>query len=123
MVSFDAIVTAAQAMQTDAGGQVLENELVFNLNVDGSPVLFYDNALTLGPSSTSTSGPTIQPYNNSVLLTAGSHDLFIQLDDEQRVLETVSEPSTCLFLLITLGAGFVWKLPAARAICGLGSPS
>jgi hypothetical protein len=114
-VSFDAIISAAQAMQTDAGGQVLENELTLNLNVDGTPVVFYDNPLTLGPSSTYSSSLTDQPYDGTVALAAGSHDLYIELDDEQQVLETVvPEPSTCLLLLMTLGAGLAWKMSATR---------
>jgi hypothetical protein len=113
-VSFGALLTAAQSMETDAGGQVLENELIFNLNVDGSPVLFYDNPLTLGPSSFSSSGPTDLSYSDSVSLSAGPHNLYIELDDEQQVLEVapVPEPSTYLLLVIALGAGFLWKLRA-----------
>jgi hypothetical protein len=108
-------LSAAQAMQTDAGGQVLENELTLNLNVDGTPVVFYDNPLTLGPSSTYSSSLTDQPYDGTVALAAGSHDLYIELDDEQQVLETVvPEPSTCLLLLMTLGAGLAWKMSATR---------
>jgi hypothetical protein len=121
-VSFGAIIAAAQALQTDAGGQVLENELTFNLNVDGNSVLFYDNPLTLGPSASLTTG-TVPGYSlsDSVSLTAGSHDLYIELDSEQDVLETaVPEPSTYVLLLITFGAGLGWKRRAVGAICGRG---
>jgi hypothetical protein len=114
-VSFGALITAAQSMETDANGQVLENELIFNLNVDGSTVLFYDSPLTLGPSSTYESGPSVLPENNSIDLSAGSHDLFIELDDEQQVLE-VPEPSTYLLLRIPLGAGFLRRLPVFAAV-------
>jgi hypothetical protein len=112
LVSFGAIIDAAQTLQTDAGGQVLENELIFNLNVDGNGVLLYDSPLTLGPSAYLATG-TGPDYalNNSVDLTAGQHDLYIELDGEQDVLETTvpEQPSTCLLLLTTFGAGLVWK--------------
>jgi len=113
-VTFGAIIAAAQAMQTDAGGQVLEDEVTFNLNVDGSSVLVYDNALTLGPSgflSTSAS-PTL---SSGISLTSGSHDLYIELDDEQEVLEMPAPDGgrTVLLLLAALGS-----LAAVGAGCG-----
>ena len=125
-VSLGAVISTAQAMTTDAGGQVLENELIFNLNVDGNPVLLFDNPLTQGPSAMSETGtgPDGSTLDSSVDLTAGSHDLYIELDSEQQVLETaVPEPSTYILFLITFGAGLAWKRQAFRGLCGTGSSS
>jgi len=118
-VSLNALFTAAQDMETDAGGQVLENEVIFNLNVDSSPALVYDNPLSLGPSASYSTGVTTN-LSASVDLSAGSHDLYIELDSEQQVLETTvpDHGRTCLLLLSALGL-----LAAVRAICGTGSSS
>jgi hypothetical protein len=116
-VSFGAGISAAQSMQTDAYGQVLENEVTFNLNVSGTPTLFYDNAITLGPNGTLATSAT-PTLNDSINLTAGTYDLYIELDDEQQVLETPDEGQTCLLLLLALSL-----LASARAMGGRGSLS
>ena len=116
-VSFSAGVSTVQSMLTDASGQVLENEVTFNLNVDGSSTLFYDNALTLGPNGTLTTGAT-PTLSDSINLSAGTHDLYIELDDEQQVLETPDEGPTCLLLLVALSS-----LASARAMGGRGTLS
>jgi len=116
-VSLSAVITAAQAMQTDAGGQVLEDEVTFNLNVDGTNTLFYDNPLTLGPSAFFSTGanPTL---SDSLNLGAGAHDLYIEVDDEQQVLETPDHGQTFLLLL-----GAWSSLAMVKAFCGRGSSS
>lgn len=114
-VTISAMLTAAQTMMTDAGGQVLNNELIFDLNVDGNNVLFYDNPLVLGSSASSESGPSPIPLSDVINLSAGEHDVFVFVDSEQQVLETsaVPEPGTML-------TGILLLLPfGSRALRGL----
>jgi hypothetical protein len=119
-VSLGAVITAAQSMQTDAGGQVLQNEVIFGLYVDSSasPSLFYDNALTLGPGSFYSTGPSPFSLSASIDLGAGSHDVYLELDDEQQVLETSAPDggNTCLILAAALGS-----LAAVKAMGGRGA--
>jgi hypothetical protein len=48
-VSFDALVVYALAVQTDTSGVLGEAEAIFLLQVDGTPVLFFQDLLSAGP--------------------------------------------------------------------------
>ena len=122
-VTFNLGISATQGLMTDAGGQVLEDEVVANLNVDGSPLLFYDNALTLGPDATLDTGTVTPTLNGSLALGPGTYDLYLELFDEQQGLETTPEPADLQVMLICavgLGMRRAWGMPAVRRWRGAG---
>ena len=122
-VTFNLGISATQGLTTDAGGQVLEDEVVANLNVNGNPLLFYDNNLTLGPDATLDTGTVTPTLNGSLALGPGTYDLYLELDDEQQVLETTPEPAEVHILMVfTIGLGLQlgWRRMAARKLRGAG---
>jgi hypothetical protein len=119
-VSLSTGIVSSQASATDSGGQVLENEVIFALDVDSppSPTLSYDNKLPyLGPNSSAFEGG-LQTLTGSLTLAAGPHDLYIELDDEQQVVETTAPDYANTFLLLLAAVG---SLAAARVMGGRSS--
>jgi hypothetical protein len=97
-VTFGAAINSLLQGAADANGQVLDDETVVNLQVDGSPVLFFDDSQTLNPGQTlyDLQTPTL---TDTVNLASGSHDLFIELDTEQQALEVIPEMPNVTLLL------------------------
>jgi hypothetical protein len=119
-VSFGALLSAAQDLMTDAGGQVLEDEVIFNLLVNGTPVLFYDSPLTLGPSST-LSRSASPSLNGSMDLSTDpsvTNTLYIEVDAEDQVVEveTPDGGGSALMLLAVLGILAPAGIMARKAI-------
>jgi hypothetical protein len=101
-VQFAAMLPAVQSLMTDEFGMQATSELVFDLSIDGMPVLFQDSPLSIGPSSSLSNSGTWN-LNNSVTLNAGqAYTLVLQLDAESSGINTIPEPAT--FSLIAGGA-------------------
>jgi len=111
-VAFNLVASATQSLETDAGGQVLADEVILNLNVNGNSTLFYDNNLTLGPSSQFDTGTVSPTLSGSLSLAAGSYDLYLELDNEDLAVEATPEPSNLhAMLLVSMagGVGLWWR--------------
>lgn len=98
-VQFSAILPFAQSLMTDVYGVQATSEVIFDLTVNGSGVLFLDSPLVIGSStSVATSGsPTL---TNSMILTAGqTYDLYVEVDAESSGINLTPEPATLSLLL------------------------
>lgn len=98
-VQFAVTLPYSQSLMTDIYGVQATSEVIFDLSVDGSVVLFFDSPLAIGPSSSlATSGsPTL---TNSMTLTAGqTYDLYMEDDSESSGINTTPEPATLTLLL------------------------
>lgn len=102
-VQLKALLDYTQSLSTTGGGISASSEVIFNVllpDVNGSPVLFFDNLLTIGPhDSMSTMGtPALSAF---VTLDPGTTYNFIaEVDSESSGLSQVPEPSS-LFLVLT----------------------
>ena len=98
-VQFSATLPYAQSLMTDIYGVQATSEVIFDLTMDGSVVLFLDSPLAIGPStSLATAGsPTL---TNSMTLTAGQiYDLYLEIDSESSGINATPEPATLTLLL------------------------
>lgn len=98
-VQFSAMFPYAQSLMTDIYGVQATSEVILDLSIDGSAVLFFDSPLVIGPSaSLATSGsPTL---TNSMTLTAGqTYDLYLEIDSESSGINATPEPATLTLLL------------------------
>ena len=98
-VQFSVALPYSQSLMTDIYGVQATSEVIFDLTVDGSTVLFLDSPFAIGPStSLATSGsPTL---TNSMTLTAGqTYDLYMEVDSESSGINTTPEPATLTLLL------------------------
>jgi hypothetical protein len=113
-VTFNATLTGNQSLTTDAAGLGLNSEIVFNLVLPGTgSVLFLDNPLSVGPSS-SLVAPYSSTLTNSVsLMTNTDYTLIAAVDAESAGFNYAPEPSipflTEFGLFAALFAGRVWR--------------
>jgi hypothetical protein len=104
-VDFAASLSGNQSLLTDGGGESAKSEIAFSLllpDVSSSPLLFYDNSLSIGPDSF-----LISPYGNtlsdSVVLQANTPYLLIgNVDSESSGLNVVPEPSLAVLTALAL---------------------
>ena len=109
-VGFAAALTGDQSLVTNGGGESAKSEIVFSLllpGVSGSPLLFYDNPLSIGPDSS-----VISPYSDtltdSVMLKANTPYLLIgNVDSESSGLNIIPEPSLAVLTALALSALWV----------------
>ena len=104
-VAFGIDVAGILNVMTDGCGVLAETETIFNLQVDGDPVLFHERLLSIGPSDARTLSFGTR-LTNTVMLDAGlSHSLILQADSESRgVVGVVPEPATGALLITGLVA-------------------
>ena len=102
-VQLRALLDYTQSLSTTGGGVSASSEDIFNLllpEVSGSPVLFFDNLLTIGPND-SMSAMGTRTLSAFVTLDPGTTYNFIaEVDSESSGLSQVPEPSS-LFLVLT----------------------
>jgi hypothetical protein len=119
-VTFGALLSSVLSAQADAGGQVLQNDDIFNLDVDGTTVLSFDDQELAGPDGFAADAMNPILSGTISLDSSVAHDLFISLEyDPQAEEMPVPEPGAT-WLLLLLGGGFLaavqmWikKTPAA----------
>ena len=116
-VDFSADVSGQLNVLTDANGVSARTETIFNLNVDGDPVLFQDRILDIGPNDAQTqlfadglSGSMSLDYDTPYFL-------LLRVDSESFAVNA-PEPSTITLLGLGLGAAV-----AARRIRTARRPS
>ncbi len=104
-VAFGALLESSLVADADAGGQVLQNDDIFNLDVDGTSVLsFFDQALA-GPDGfdADTQNPNL---NETISLDSSEeHDVVISLEYDPQALETIVPDAGPTWLLLVLGVG------------------
>jgi len=107
-VTFKATLNINQFLQTNFQGLNAFSEVIFQLqlpDLPDQPLLFFDNPISIGPSSTSNfaSSPTLT--GTVTLETNTSYTLIAEVDSESSGLNEIPEPS--LLLLDGFGAGIV----------------
>jgi len=98
-VQFNAMFPYAQTLMTDVYGVQATSEVILDLSIDGSVVLFFDSPLAIGPSTSLAinGSPTL---TNSMTLTAGqTYDLYLEIDSESSGINATPEPATLSLLL------------------------
>lgn len=111
-VDFSVDISGNLNVFTDGGGLEAFAETIFNLEVDGNPVLLDDRMFDIGPSSAQAQSFSAH-LTNMVLLDAGvSHFLILQADSESRA--QAPEPASSALLALGLGA-LLWRV--RRSTC------
>ncbi|CAH1086144.1 hypothetical protein [Candidatus Nitrotoga sp. 1052] len=113
-VQFAIDISGLLNVMTDAFGLFAQTETVFTLEVDGTPILFHNDLLSIGPSDSDTRSFSTH-LSNTVTLAAFdldglplSHSLLLEAETDPRGM-VVPEPPVGLLLITGLAA-----LAAAR---------
>jgi hypothetical protein len=112
-VTFSTNISGNLAVSTDPSGLLAQTEAIFNLQLDGVPILFFDSPLMGGPSS-SVSSSFSQFLSITIPLTFGT-PYFVDggSDSETKIVSSTPEPSTAfLFSIILLSAAAWWGVAA-----------
>jgi MYXO-CTERM domain-containing protein len=109
-VVISADITGSLHVATDATGVLAQGEIVYNLLVDGNPVLFHDDLLSVGPSTTQDQAVS-QTLTATITLQFDTPYSFLsEVDAESRAITApVPEPGTWLLALAGLGLPASWK--------------
>lgn len=105
-VQFDIDISGLLNVMTSGCGLAASTEVVFTLEVDGTPILFFNTLLSIGPDDSDMLAFATH-LSNTMMLDAGSHFLLLEADSESSGL--VPEPPAGLLLVAGLAA-----LAAAR---------
>jgi hypothetical protein len=106
-VTFSAPLAIDQFLQTSGFGQFASSEAIFTLMSpdinSGSPILAYDNLLTIGPGQTlsNVTSPTLTTTQS--LLSDTPYNFTASLDAESSGVSDVPEPSSLPLVLIAVG--------------------
>jgi len=117
-VNFSAMITGGLNLSSDGYGVFGQGETDFSLSVDGDPVLFFDQILSIGPYQTMIATNS-QMLTGSMTLTAGIPYFFVgEADAETEVVnsnvQAVPEPAQVLSALVVVG--LVMLAPTFRAL-------
>jgi len=105
-VTFSTVISGGLNLSSDAYGESGQGESDFALSVNGNPVLFYDQILTIGPDQTQ-SEPISETLTASMTLTADTPYFFVaEADAETDVVNSsvlaVPEPAEVSLLVAGL---------------------
>jgi hypothetical protein len=111
-VAFSVALTGFQDLLTDACGLLAESEIVFALEVDGSPVAVSSHLVSIGPNSAETHSYAETASGTATLEFGQVYSLLLEVDSESRVVNT-PEPATGAIVFLLMAAGF--QLRRSRA--------
>jgi len=103
-VSISAALVSQLVSMADASGEVLHNDAIFNLDVDGSPVLSFSDSAAVGANGLVSRSQTPSLTDSLDLSTGASHELYIELDFESQVATVPESGGTWMLFLIGLGS-------------------
>ena len=116
-VTVTALLSSSLRSFADSMGTVLENDTIFNLNIDGSSVLYSYDTLPAGPNQSLSSSLSPNLISAPIPLSTGvSHTLLISIDTEQQIsgISTVPEPTPLIAPVLALLLSLVpWRRKAA----------
>jgi hypothetical protein len=98
-VTLSTQVTGSLNVFTNAFGQQADTDTTFALEVDGTPILFRFDELSIGPSSSNSLSFSQTLSATTTLSFDVPSFLFVEVDSESEVINRVSEPSTVALLL------------------------
>jgi len=101
-VTFSVNLSGTLNVFTDAFGRLAQTETIFDLELDGTSVLFRDDPLSIGPNSSATL-PFSQTLQNTLTLQFDNPSFILaQIDSESEGINRVSEPSAIILMLCGL---------------------
>ena len=100
-VNFSVDLTGSLDLLTDAFGQLAQTETIFDLELDGNPILFRDDILSIGPNAFA-SMPFSQKLSDTRTLQFDTfYFILAQADSESQAIN-IPEPSTVTLMLAGL---------------------
>jgi len=117
-VTFSADIAGTLDVMTDQTGLLASTETIFGLQLDGAPILFFDQPLSVGPNS-SASTAFSKNLSTMVSLDYGTvYYVVAQADSESRAINTPEPATASLLFSALLGvAGYVRKRRGQTARC------
>lgn len=105
-VTVGALLSSSLKAITDSMGSVLQNDVIFNFNIDGRNVLSFSDSLAAGPNANLSHVQNPVSLADAVISLDSSltHGVFISIDDEQQVLTVPDQSSSLRLLLVGLAA-------------------
>ncbi len=109
-VDFSVDIAGDLYVFTDKCGVFAETEVIFGLELDGAPILFHDDLLSIGSNSSATLSVSESLFDTRTLEYDVPYFLWLECDSESAAAN-VPEPSTIALMFIGLGglAGFAWR--------------
>ncbi len=112
-VDFSVDIAGEMHVKTDECGVLAETEIIFAMELDGDPILFFQDMLSIGPNSELQKSISLSLLAENVSLEFDTpYFLLLEVDSESvGIVEPIPEPSTMVLTLVGLGAlvGFAVK--------------
>jgi hypothetical protein len=101
-VTFSAGIAGKLDVSTDDDGVLAQTETIFNLQLDGQPVLFFDSILSVGPNSSASMliGQTLT--NTESLNFNTPYQVLAQADSESQAIVTPEPPTASLLFMAVM---------------------
>ena len=103
-VSFSAVLASILTVMTDASGTLAYSDAIFNLNVDGAPVLSFFDQVSVGPNGLASSSMNPTLTGTISLDSSIEHYFSMRLDTDPTGTTVPEQGETCLLLLLGLSA-------------------
>jgi hypothetical protein len=121
-VNVSADVSGQLSLLTDAAGQVAQTETIFNLLLDGFPILFLDQLQSIGPNDSFYSLFANTLTNSVDLQFDTPYSLLLRVDSESETINAAPIPEPSTVTMVGLGLGAVLarrrRLRASRHLPG-----
>ncbi len=114
-VTFSADISGQQEMQTDPYGLLALTEVLFNLQVAGNAVLFYDTLDSVGPNSFLLTPFTLTLSSTISLDFDTPYSLNVEAEATSRGIDSIPEPSTAWLWFTALVSIGVYGRFSSRA--------
>lgn len=100
-VNFSVDLTGNLNVFTDAFGQLAQTETIFDLELDGNPILFRDDILSIGPSDSKNLSFSQNLFDSRTLQFDTLYFILAQADSESQAIN-IPEPSSLTLMLAGL---------------------